>query len=62
MAAYFILIAAVKAAIQRENMVSFPRLETTRYIHPRGELLPYIGSRSSLRKQAVVLRAKYYKN
>jgi len=50
-AAYFILIVAVKVAIPRENMVSFPRLETTRNIHPRGELVPYMGSRSSLWKQ-----------
>jgi len=41
-AAYFILIVEVKVAIPRENMVSFPRLETTRNIHPRGELVPYI--------------------
>ena len=49
-AAYFILILAVKVAIPRENMVSFPRLETARNIHPREELVPYMESRSSLRK------------
>jgi hypothetical protein len=49
--AYFILIVAVKVAIPRENMVSFPLLETARNIHPREELVPYIEPRSLLRKQ-----------
>jgi hypothetical protein len=47
----FSSIVAVKVAIPRGKIASFPRLETASNIHPRRELVPYIGSRSSPRKK-----------
>lgn len=60
-ASLFRFIAAIKVAISWEKMASFPRLETASNIHPRGEVVPYIGSRSSPRKQLPYCEQKWNK-